>query len=304
MRLRHHISDHNKPDFTAALDELGVRYKTKAIGGTDHVLSWDCFDLLVYDDDPKWPLLRDLAAEHRVRVWHSPVFTDDDIAAALWLFAHATADAGYPQPKKAFGYESESFDLTNWCRRCGIGKVQTRPIRLRQEPTSKSAHFFAPQCLHHVLLARLAVREVFEAENVSGVRYLAPLRHRTGTPLETVVQILPTTTAREGLVGVVQELVTCSPQDKDMSAIQIPAPGRGALSDGFCHRVKYHVPSRKKLVHYLRNTFEEAPDILLSAEWFGSGAAASQQVIISNKVARLVLAHRWKGLELEPIELV
>jgi hypothetical protein len=89
-----------------------------------------------------------------------------------------------------------------------------------------------------------------------------------------------------------------------MSAIQIPTPGRGALGDGFCHRVKYHVPSRKQIVHYLRNTFDEAQDILLSAEWFGSGAAASQQVIVSNKVARLVLAHRWKGLELEPIELV
>src|SRR5260221_509820 len=106
MRLRHHIKDHNKPEFTAAPDKRGVRYKTKVIAGVGQSRDWNCFDLFIYDDDPQWPMLRDLAAKHCVRVWHGPAFASDDIACAPWLLAHATADAGYPQPEKDFGYLS------------------------------------------------------------------------------------------------------------------------------------------------------------------------------------------------------
>jgi hypothetical protein len=304
MRLRHHIKDHNRPEFTAALDKLRIRYKSTSIGGTGQILAWDCFELFVYDDDPKWAMLRDLTTEHGVRVWHSPIFTSDDVASSAWLLAYATADAGYPKPEKDLGYRAATFDLSNCCERCGIGKVQIRPFRLGAEPTSGRAHFFAPQLTHQVVLARHEVREVFEAEGVSGARYVPPLKHRTGAPLESVVQILPTTTLQAGLVAVVQEQVTCSPDDEEMRSILTIAERRGAGSYGYCGRIKYHVPYRRLLVQYSREAFVRAPDIVLSAEWYGSGGAASQQVIVSNKVARLVLAQKWKGLELIPIEVV
>lgn len=304
MRLRHHIKDHNKPEFTAALDKLRIRYKSTSIGGTGQVVASDCFDLFVYDDDPKWPMLRDLAAELGVRVWHSPVFSSDDVASAPWLLAHATADLGYPQPENDFGYLSATFDTSNCCERCCIGKVQVRPFRLCAEPKSKRAHFFAPQWEHQVLFARHEVREVFEAEGVSGPQYLVPVKHRTGAPLESIVQILPTTTLQGGLIAAVQEQVTCSPDDKEMRSVVTITERRGMGSYSFCGRTKYHVPSRLRLIHYSRAAFVRAPDIVLSAEWYGSGGAASQQVIVSNKVARLVLANKWNGLELEPIELV
>jgi hypothetical protein len=304
MRLRHHIKDHNKPGFTAALDELGIRYNTKTIAGADKLLAWDCFDLLVYEDDPKWPLLSKLAAEHNVRIWHSPIFSTDDIASAPWLFAHATADAGYPQPEKDFGYLSATFDLSNCCDRCCIGKAQVRPFRLRGEPKSKRAHFFAPQWAHQIIFARHEVREVLDAHGVSGAQYLPPIAHRKGVPLQSIVQILPTTALRDGLVAVVQEQVACSPNDKEMQSILTIAERRGTGRYGYCGRIKYHVPYKRRLVHYSHGAFARAPDIVLSAEWYGSGGAAYQQVIVSNRVAQLVLAHKWKGLELEPIELV
>jgi hypothetical protein len=148
------------------------------------------------------------------------------------------------------------------------------------------------------------VREVFEAEDVSGVRYLAPLRRRTDAALETIVQVLPTTTMGGGLVAVVQETVTCSPHDNETNRIRIPSQPRSALDDSYCGRIKYHVPRPRRIVHYWRSAFEGMPDIVLSAEWFGTGAAAEQHIIVSNKIARLVLRHKWRGLELEPIELV
>jgi hypothetical protein len=106
------------------------------------------------------------------------------------------------------------------------------------------------------------------------------------------------------LIAAVQEQVTCSPDDKEMRSILTIAERRGTGSYGYCGGIKYHVPYKSRLVHYSHDAFVRVPDIVLSAEWYGSGGAASQQVIVSNKVARLVLTQKWKGLELEPIELV
>lgn len=282
---------------------MRIRYKAKRIGGPGEVLDRHWFELSVYDDDLKWPILRDLAAEHGVKVFSSATFTNDDIAAAPWLFAYATADAGCAQPQKNFGLLGAAFDLTHHCERCGIGKFQSGPFRLSAEPNSKRAHFFAPRC-PQTLFARNDVREMFESEGVSGARYLPPLRHRTGNRLETIVQILPTTTLDNGLVSAAQEQVICSPTDHEMKSILTAEERKGTGRYGHCGRVKFHVPYRRRLVHYSHDVLVRAPDIVLSVEWFGSGGVAAQQVIVSNKVARLVLAHGWKGLELQPIELV
>lgn len=82
VRLRHYINGHNKPEFTAALDKLGIRYKAKRIGSAGQGRDWDCFELVAFDDDPTWPILRDLTAVHRVRVLSGPTFSKDDLASA------------------------------------------------------------------------------------------------------------------------------------------------------------------------------------------------------------------------------
>jgi len=41
-----------------------------------------------------------------------------------------------------------------------------------------------------------------------------------------------------------------------------------------------------------------------TCEWFGSGGAASQIVIVSQRFHQLVNAQKWRGLAFEPIELI
>jgi hypothetical protein len=46
-------------------------------------------------------------------------------------------------------------------------------------------------------------------------------------------------------------------------------------------------------------------DTILTAEWFGSGPhTAFQEVLISNRFARLILEQGWRGLHLKPIKLI
>jgi hypothetical protein len=175
---------------------------------------------------------------------------------------------------------------------------------LSREPKAKLWHFFAPQWAHQVILARVEVQRLFEESGITGLRYLPPVLHRKGTPLTTITQLIPATSLPEGLVVAAQERVTCKPNNEESWPGGEERTFQSNPVIKRCGRVKYHVPSRLRLVHYFKTTFEKATDFALSAEWFGSGGAASQQVIVSNKVAKLVLERELRGLVLEPIQLV
>jgi hypothetical protein len=45
-------------------------------------------------------------------------------------------------------------------------------------------------------------------------------------------------------------------------------------------------------------------DLQLTYEWFGSGKASRRETLVSHRFARLVVEHKWKGIELWPVELV
>jgi hypothetical protein len=47
-----------------------------------------------------------------------------------------------------------------------------------------------------------------------------------------------------------------------------------------------------------------APDVVKTHEWFGSGAAASRHVVVSKRFRRLATDMGWRGISFEPIELV
>jgi len=70
----------------------------------------------------------------------------------------------------------------------------------------------------------------------------------------------------------------------------------------YCGRVKYHWPLLRQTT-YAAETFGDAPDIVKSHEWFGSGGSASRQVLISQKVGRLIIDHKLRGLSLVPVAL-
>ena len=223
--------------------------------------------LWIYDDDPKWPDIRILTEQHDVRVVTGPEYSSEDIQSARWLFAHAVGDAGYPQPEAGFGYQAATFDLTQCCQRCGIGKVQTGPFRLKAEPKAKTVHFFAPQWEHQVIFARHEVIDAFRTQGVSGLDYVPPVKNKNGEQLESISQLLPKTTLCGGIVAVVQEQVTCKQFNEELKELKAKWQPRESSPSAYCGRIKYHVPYGRRLVHYPSKAFDGAPDFVLSADW-------------------------------------
>lgn len=45
-------------------------------------------------------------------------------------------------------------------------------------------------------------------------------------------------------------------------------------------------------------------DFVRTDEWFGSGLIAFREILVSNRVARLILDKGWQGVRMKGVELV
>ena len=92
--------------------------------------------------------------------------------------------------------------------------------------------------------------------------------------------------------------VTCKPCNEEAT------PGQTEPDDAtYCGRVKYHLQHRGPL-RFSRPAFENAPDVVKTDEWFGSGMSAFQLVLVSQRFRQAVITAKWRGLAFEPIELI
>jgi hypothetical protein len=45
-------------------------------------------------------------------------------------------------------------------------------------------------------------------------------------------------------------------------------------------------------------------DFLLTNEWFGCGYIAYREILVSNRIARLFIEKKWRGVRLKAIDIV
>lgn len=251
-------------DLNAALGEIG--HSLDKHGG---------FSLTLAEDDPDLPRwLAFSATREDVTVQHGTRFEDAELDEADYLEFAVDWHNGYPQPESAFGYLDATFDLSDYCQSCGIGKVQSGPYRLRGEPRWGTRHMMAINWDFDAVFCRPEVwRAVFAP---LGIDTWSVLHHRTSEPLETVVQLRLETSERASLDVAFDESETCVS----------------------CHRVKY---SPQRLGFFAPLLGAEDRPMFLASEWFGSGGEARHPVIASQAVRQAMLTASLKPLFFSPL---
>jgi hypothetical protein len=127
-----------------------------------------------------------------------------------------------------------------------------------------------------------SVLNVLEKHNIQGYEVWDAIIHKTDVPSKTVSQLFVPTVAEPALVEV------------------------DDLARETCHEcqiTKYH-PHRKGWMHLRRSALPSDVDIVRSVEWFGSGRSAYREILVSNRLAALVLDNGWKGIALKAVKLV
>lgn len=288
MQILHRIATTSSNPVWSAIESAGIAIEKRSF----------IWVALVPDEHPCWPDISARLGEYDSTIVNK--FSGQDVAGAEWLCIFAKGHHGYPQPEE--GWWERTYEATTRCRKCGFVTEQRAPFRLRGEPAASHSQFLQLNWVFDEFFVRPAVRDALLAAELTGIEFVPPVIHRSGLPSLTVDQMRITSALRPAIDTSALQTVTCKMNNEESASAFAPGPILESSSD-FCGRTKYHLRHRGPL-QLERAAFEGAPDVVRTAERFGSGGLAFRATIVSQRFRELVAAAKWRGLSFEPVALV
>ncbi len=268
MKIIHRVSFTPNVEPLETLRELGVRVEEPS----SSLVRLVAFD--IEESNSVWPVVESLIEKWSMGDVVITKFTMSELKKADSLRMITSWHHGYPQPDDDFRYLSASFDLTEFCDKCGIGKYQNAPIRMAQEPKWGKKHILQ---LHWIYDEFFVLPDVWEKVfKPFGVGCVPVIHHLSGIELKTVVQL---------------DLNTIADSELQLSKDQ---PCELCTS---CRRKKY-LPICRGLFPSLVTT--PTKQNVKTQEYFGSGASAWKSIIISSRLFQQITLHELKGVNFIP----
>ncbi len=220
------------------------------------------------ESSPHWPDIKSMIRGREVFESVRTEFTADEIKSAHWLKLFPTWHHGYPQPEDS--YVQETYSSDGHCRRCGIVPSQVAPFRMRAEP--KWGRRSVMQ-LNWIFDEFFVHREVWDQKFAPlGFAALEVIHHKTGRPLETVVQ--------------------WDLRSSDQAVLQMS--DSTATYCEACERPKY-LPHVRGCFPSFTHRRTPLATVYRSAQWFGSGASARRAILISQQVRKALGGEDVRG---------
>jgi rRNA maturation protein Nop10 len=201
-------------------------------------------------------------------------FTRMEIGGARWVVMRSDWLWSYPQPEKDFGYLGVTYDLRNYCDKCGAGAVQKEPFRMSGEPKWGKKDILQLNWVFGEIFVKPEVwTDVFKPNGI-GFR---PVVSRDGQPLKTVVQLVVDSLSELQDVGMKRE--KCSK----------------------CGTIKYSPEIRGFIPPLIGQ-----PSTLMckTTQIFGGGQRAFRRILVSQPLVRKCLESKIRGVSLIPLTTV
>jgi hypothetical protein len=227
-------------------------------------------------------------------------YEEEEILSAEWVIAEV-GEFQYPQPED--NYVEATYNTQNYCGRCGQGKKQDRPFRLKKDFSQKQAQFLGLHWVFDEIFVRPMVISLFNSAGISGVKYLDVIHYKTNQPFGNVFQLDIPIIEEAALITDNLFSVTCKSQNEE-SFVKGIGQLKDRLGASFCGRVKYHYPLTEP-IKFKANVLKGLPDFIKSSECYGSGAEANHFILVRNRVVRFIKEKKIKGIRFRrPIHLV
>lgn len=273
MEVWHRITFGHKDDVGADLDALHVQIKKTALPGTGYLIHID-----INESDSRWPKVAALVREKNAVDICNTIFTSSEILSADWVRLVPVFQQGYPQPEET--WVKNPINYEEHCPECGTFR-QRASFRLKKEPVLGKNSFMSLYWTY-ALFCTTEVFSDFEATEIRGYEVWDAIIHKSNMPSEKVSQLFIPTIADPGLVWA-----------DDLKADTCPS----------CNVTKYR-PHMRGAMYIERDALLPDIDIMQSYEWFGSGHTAYREILVSNRIARLVLGRGWKGVAFKVVKLI
>jgi hypothetical protein len=247
------------------------------------------------EDDHLWPEVEKvlLSAGILITKPHTE-FTREEIMSSERVLIYPHHRWGYPMPNDYhWQWKERAYTPEQECEYCGIGLRQKAPIHLKCEPKMGRNHFMGVFWLDEIF-ALNKVFDVLSQNGITGFEAYPAIHYKKKTPLETVKQLK---VVNELAPGVIPDNLTRADVEgitADNIITHKPYP---------CGHVKY-IGLGRGMYRFSRNIFRGMPDLVKTHEWFGGMRSAVQFILASAKFVKVYMENNWKGLSLNPIELV
>lgn len=210
-----------------------------------------------------------------------------------WYLVWARGHHGFPQPEDDYS----ACVYRNWCARCGQHDDQIAPFRVRRA-LAEHSHFVQLNCVFDVFFVSPEVGARIVSEGISGAELGPVLEHRSSREMPERRQLMIGTATACAETSKLPR-VTCQPENEE-SAYEAFGGGQKRYSPTapYCGRVKHHAPTTLAVDPI---ALSDAPDLVLTAEWFGSGGSAFRLVLASQRFMSLFKSEKWRGLEMKPV---
>ena len=274
MRINHHIIINRSldPEIYRFLHESRINYSITQLPGNGSQVA--IFDINEFD--PDWMEIQRLLVNSQVPDLTETYFSNDEIENAKWLRLIPLKILGYPQPEEH--WQKNHPNYKDYCSVCGTYSNCSEFI-LKKE-VYKRKFDFGTLNWTSTLFCSDVVRADLEREEVSGLKFLELASHK-GEETNIINQI---------------QISNTFPLNA-----QIKNTNDGVICPN-CQNKKY-IPHTKGILHFFRDSTEQLADFMKTKEWFGSGRSAFHEIIVSNRVGRLIIQNNWQGVRLKPIEL-
>jgi hypothetical protein len=172
------------------------------------------------------------------------------------------------QPEEDFKYLNSTYDLSNYCSKCGIGAVQKESFRMKKEPKwGKRGILQLNWVFDQYFVLPDVWRDVFK---IFDIPFLPVIHHRSGKKLSTVLQL--------------SNLENTELENIDSYPYEICNE---------CERKKYLPIS---IGRFPKLKIIPKSHIVRTKEHFGSGGSAFNGVIVSQELYKQIRKYNLKGV--------
>lgn len=260
MKIIHHIGLRAGEQESSAFLEAGVELPSgsKSLG----MVSFE-----IAEDDPRWQRVGAILPKFQTFDTIRTKFSEAEREAAPYLAMISSWQHGYPEPSDDGAYLAATFDLTDFCRACGMGLRQAAPFRLKKAPPWGRRSFLQLNWVFDEFFVKPDVwASIFEP---LGIGSRPALLAKTGARLDSVVQL--------DIPG--------------LRDLKLDVAGEECLR---CGRTKY--PYRPVLRGFHPPPSDTSDALFKSSQCFGSGASAFRAILVSNSLYRTIRDTGLKGV--------
>lgn len=245
----------------------------------------DMFYLDILTSNLHWPIVSQYVEANDLFCMSETLFTEQERQQAEWLEMRSPWRFDYPQPERSFLKSEVTYSAKNCCNKCGSGLIQIEDFRMKKTPKWGKRCFCQVNWVEDELFTNDIGKECLKTICPDSVLFRNVKDKRGQENWPDFHQIVIPFVLEKGLIG---ESISIRSYEK--------CP---------CCGITKYLTSGIGMLQYKRDIFASAPDMVKTAEIFGSGHVATRQIIVSQSVYRkLTEKGLTRSLAFSPIELV